>query len=243
MLWRRAGLTATAVFVCIGGARAATELVTNGNFELSTNGPGQPGYNTTATGWAISGYNFLFAAGTADTTGVIGQYGKLALWGPGNGSANGLPAASSSGGKFIAADGAFEQGPISQSITGLSVGRTYALTFDWAGAQQSGFTGATTEQWKVSLGGDTRYTPVVNNVSHGFTGWITQTFTFTATAATELLSFLAIGTPPGVPPFSLLDGVSMQAIPEPSSSLILAAGAVAMAGVRRLRSRSRRGTR
>jgi hypothetical protein len=72
---------------------------------------------------------------------------------------------------------------------------------------------------------------------------MTQTFTFTATAATELLSFLAIGTPNGVPPFSLLDGVSMTAIPEPSSSLILAAGCAAMAGVRRLRSRSRRDAR
>jgi hypothetical protein len=148
MFWGRASLAAAAVFVIIGGARAATELVTNGDFELSTNGPGQPGYNTTVTGWAITGYNFLFASGTADNLGSIGQYGKLALWGPGNGSDNGLPASSPSGGNFIGGDGAFDQGPISQSISGLTVGQTYALTFEWAGAQQTGFTGATTEQWR-----------------------------------------------------------------------------------------------
>nr|WP_294503616.1 DUF642 domain-containing protein [uncultured Rhodopila sp.] len=233
------------MLVTIGSARAQTNLVTNGDFELSTHGSGQIGYNTTVTGWATNGYNFLFASGTADHAGTTGQYGNLQLWGPGNGSANGLPASSPSGGNFIAADGAYDQGAITQSISGLTVGQTYALTFEWAGAQQSGFTGPTTEQWEVKLGGDTRYTPVLDDVSHGFTGWITQTFTFTATAATELLSFLAIGTPSGVPPFSLLDGVSLHAtaIPEPSSSLILAAGCAAMAGMRRLRSRSRRAAR
>jgi hypothetical protein len=75
----------------------ATNLVLNGSFENSTGG-GQLGYNTTATGWATSGYNFLFASGSADTTGEVGTYGALKLYGPGDGSANGLPASSPDGG-------------------------------------------------------------------------------------------------------------------------------------------------
>jgi len=44
------------------------------------------------------------------------------------------------------------------------------------------------------------------------------------TSATEVLSFLAIGTPGGVPPFSLLDGVSITEVPEPTSLALLGAG-------------------
>ena len=126
MLWGRAALAAAAVFVIAGGARAQTELVTNGNFELSTHGPGQAGYNTTVTDWATNGYNFLFASGTADAAGSPGQYGSLILWGPQSGSANGMPAASPAGGNFIGADGAFGQAPISQSISGLTVGEFHS---------------------------------------------------------------------------------------------------------------------
>jgi hypothetical protein len=53
-----------------------------------------------------------------------------------------------------------------------------------------------------------------------------QTFYFTADATSEVLSFLAIGTPisPSVPPFSLLDSVSMMAVPEPSTWAMMALG-------------------
>jgi hypothetical protein len=240
MVWLRATLAAIGTVGMIGAANAATELVTNGDFELTTNGSGQLGYNTQATGWAASGYNFLFAPGVADSTGTTGVDGNLKLWGPGDGSANGLTS-SPSGGNYIAADGAYEVGAITQSISGLTIGQSYTLTFEWAGAQQYNFTSPTTEQWEVSLGGETFTTPVADDVNHGFTGWMNQSFTYTATATTELLSFLAIGTPSGEPPFSLLDGVSLQATPVPEpSSLILIIGCAAMAGVRHLKSRQRR---
>src|ERR1700679_70029 len=64
-------------------------LVTNGGFESTTNGNGQLGYNTNAIGWTATGYTFIFAPGTADTTGAPGSIGTDYLWGPGNGSANG----------------------------------------------------------------------------------------------------------------------------------------------------------
>jgi hypothetical protein len=204
--------------------KSHADLIANGNFD-TTSGLGQVGYNTTVSGWTTSGYDnhgyaFLFGSGTADTTGVTGQYGNLQLWGPNSpgGFANGLPATSPAGGNFIGADGSSGYpSTISQTISGLSVGSKYAVSFYWAGAQQYNFTGITTEQWQVTLGSQVFSTAVVTNVSHGFTGWQQQTFVYTATSTSEVLSFLAIGTPDGVPPFSLLDGPSMVAVPEPTT--------------------------
>ena len=56
-------------------------------------------------------------------------------------------------------------------------------------------------------------------------------FTYTATAASEVLSFLATGTPSGVPPFALLDGVTLNSVPEPGSLALLGIGLIALAAV------------
>lgn len=202
--------------LCAASAQA-DNLVVNGDFEQSTNGAGQFDFNTQLTGWSSSGYNFLFASGTADTTGSNGSYGGLSMWGSNNGG-NDVLTDSPTGGNFIAADGAFQVAPITQTINGLNVGQQYDVSFYWAAAQQKNFDGATTEQWSVSLGNETHSTAVYNNPSHSFSGWMQQTFTFTATSGSEVLAFLATGTPNGTPPFSLLDGVTMAAaVPEPSS--------------------------
>ena len=221
----------------LGISAQASNLVVNGSFETSTSGPGQLGFNTDTLPWSTTGYNFLFASGTADTTGSNGQFGNLQLWGPNNGSANGLPASSPDGGNYVAADGAFQVGAISQTISGLIANNSYDVSFWWAGAQQSGFTGPTTEQWQVSLGGQTQSTVVLNNASHGFTGWQSQTFTYTATSSSELLSFLAVGTPTGVPPFVLLDGVTLNAssVPEPGTITLMLGGL--LGGIGALRSK------
>jgi hypothetical protein len=213
---------------------SATNLVLNGDFSQTSSGPGQ--FNTTTTtltNWSSSGYNFVFASGTADTTGSYtptnSQY--LKLWGPNDGSANGLPASSPYGGNFIGADGAYEVGAITQTISGLTSGDFYTVGFYWAGAQQSGFTGPNTEQWQVSLGSSTKSTVVLNNVSEGFTGWQYQTFTYQATSSSEVLSFLAVGTPSGQPPFSLLADVSLVQTPEPATVVFVAGGFAMLAGL------------
>ena len=225
MKFRKITLALAAVAAMSAMSAHAVNLVVNGGFEATTNGKGQLGFNTNATGWTnVSGYTFLFTPGTADTSGAPGQFGPLSLWGPGNGSANGL-ALSPTGGNFIASDGAFQTTPVKQTINGLVTGQKYDLGFDWGAAQQFGFTGATTEQWQVSLGNETHSTAVINNASHGFSGWKHQVFSFTATGASEVLSFLAVGTPNGVPPFALLDGVTLAAaVPEPSTWALMLGG-------------------
>jgi hypothetical protein len=244
-----AARAATVMVVLAGSAGAGTNLVTNGGFESTTNGPGQLGYNTNATDWTApaGGYTFLFASGGADTTGASGSYGGLTLWGPNDGSANGLPAASPDGGNFVALDGDFQDQPLQQTINGLVSGKTYEVSFYYAFSQQYGFTGATTQNLSVNLGGSysgdaftggtTLTTADYNLPSHGFSGWMQDNLKFTATGTSEVLSFLAYGSQP-VPPFALLDGVSMTAVPEPADWALLLLGVGAVGGVARLRRRA-----
>src|ERR1700679_4178446 len=178
----RLTLAATAIALAtfgLGAANAAN-LVTNGSF--STNGgSGQLGDNTSASGWSVTSgsYNFLYTSATAAQTGANGVDGNVALWGPNNGSANGF-GASPDGGAFVALDTDFGQGAISQTISGLTAGDKYTVTFDWGAAQQQGFTGSTTESLAVSLGSQTIDTSMVINPSKGFSGWYATSLTFTA---------------------------------------------------------------
>lgn len=226
---------ALAALTLASPAYAGTNLVINGNFESTTNGLGQLGHNTNVTGWTTDGYNFVMDA-AVNSTGVTGQYGNLTLWGPPLGSSNGFTA-SPLGGNFIGADGAYLVAPISQMINGLVAGKTYRVNFDWAGAQQYGYSGANSEQWEVKLGSQSQFTPVYTNASHGFSGWMSQSFTFDATSSSELLSFIAHGTPSGVPPFALLDGVSVTAAPEPKSWAMMVLGFGALGVMLRRRNR------
>ena len=198
-----------------------------------TNGKG-----VVLAGWTNSGYNFVYTPGNADKTNstqVLGQYGANYLWGPNDGSDNGFTDASPTGGNFLALDGASEVGGISTTITGMKVGGSYVLSFDYAGIQQHGYNGATTETVKVTIGSTTYAAePVLQNASHGFTGWNHETITFTATAASEALSFLAVGTPSGVPPFTLVSDISVP-VPEPAAWALMLIGIGAVGGLVRRR--------
>jgi hypothetical protein len=208
-----------------------TNLVTNGDFSNATVGQFQNGNSNApaqVAGWTSAGYNFVFAANGADNNNY------LELWSKNNGGVGTL-ANSPTGGNFIGADGAFSVGALSQTINGLVAGQQYTVSFDWAAGQQKGFDGTTTEQWAVDLGNKSltsssvttteQKTAVYTDASHSSSSWMHETMTFTATGASEVLSFLAIGTPDGKPPFSLLDGVSMvAAVPEPSEWAMLFAG-------------------
>jgi hypothetical protein len=207
---------------------AAQNLVTNGNFttpgvtqsfQFGTYGNYTP--PQALTGWtSAGGYNFVFLP-TSNV--AIGADGNLSLWSPATGSSNGFNNAGPTGGNFVGADGAYGQANISQTISGLKIGHTYAVSFAWAGAQQSGFTAVngTTENWQVTFGTQTQTTQTITVPNEGFSGWLNQTFDFVASATSQTLSFFATGTPTGVPPFALLASVSVIDAPEPGSLAIM----------------------
>ncbi len=197
-------------------------LIVNGTFTnyTSTSGTngGQIGYNVTVNSWSTTGYNFIFTNGNVGDVNVTGSDGSLSLYGPNNGHANGL-VAPPGGGNTVADDGAYEVQPLTQVVSGLTSGKTYAVSFEWAGAQQTSFTGGTTESWTVDLGSAAAQTTTVVSVPQaGFSGWMAQTFYFTADGASDTLSFLANGTPTGEPPFALLGDVSLTVVPEPKAA-------------------------
>ncbi|MGI4954800.1 MAG: PEP-CTERM sorting domain-containing protein [Janthinobacterium lividum] len=233
-------VTAAAIILSLAAApvSAAPNLIVNGDFETTTmTGSNQIGYATTTTtgsstttnpntitGWSNpgNGYNFLFFANTSTAN---GQYGAVSLYTAANGGTGGNANLNSpTGGNFIANDGGFQTGAITQTLNGLTVGTNYLLSFYWAAGQQTGYTGATTEAWNVSFGNSTQSTGTVTTPSQGFTPWRQATMLFGATATTQTLAFLATGTPNGQPPFALLDGVSLVAAPEPASWALVLVG-------------------
>ncbi len=214
---------------------AAANLVLNGDFE-QTSGALLSGSTAVSGGitptdlpnWTApaNSLDVLFTPGTADTSGAsAGSNGTVKLWGPGDGSNNGLTATSPTGGNFVAVDADSTYGrPLQQTIAGLQQGGVYQLTFYWAAGQETGNYGATTESWSVSLGAQTQSTGFISTPSQGFSPWRQATMLFEASSASALLSFMAVGTPAGVPPISLLDGVSLVNVPEPASWVGLALG-------------------
>ena len=233
----------------------AANLVMNGGFETtipanSTNFfLGYAGYPQLAN-WVYGSAPYPNAAvytyAGANGTGACRPGGCFPLYGPGNGFNNGF-VDSPDGGNFLASDGEAEySGTITQTISGLTAGHQYTLSFDWAGNQyldssSIGYTGPLTVDWQVSLGAQTFTTPVANYAGHGFTGWMTQTFTYTATSSSEVLTFLAQGTPNGLPPVALLDGVTLNATtPEPGTITLMATGLIGGVGaLRRYRLKKR----
>lgn len=213
---------------------SAAPVIVNGSF--SNVGTATTSFGITASnlpGWTTtSTYSFLVFPGQA-TTG----FPSLTLYS--------FPATSPDGGNFVLQDGNYGAGTLSQTLTGLTVGASYAVSFYQASGQQTGFTGATTEDWLVSLtpsGGGTgssQRSTVMNTPSQSSTPWTLQTLNFVATAASEVLGFMAEGTPNGAPPFVGLDGVSISgttvAVSEPGTVALLGLAGLALVAVRKQR--------
>ena len=222
----------SAALLLAAPARSATiDFVTNGSFEAtSLTDKGYFADQATAasnvTGWSIGYYKsltFLDFPGTADNA---NKY--LTVYGP-------FPTTSPVGGNFIEADGdpAYSSA-ISQTLNGLTPGQRYDVTFYQAAGQQAGFKGPTTERWQVSLGGSSQLSSLFSLPEGGVGSWQKQTLTFQATAVSQVLSFLAVGTPNGAPPISFLDGVSVTAtVPEPMTLSVLGAGLLGTFALRR----------
>lgn len=194
---------------------AATNLVTNGSFEVNSINLGEKDYFAgKVDGWSGgAALTFIDAPGTADD----GSY--LSVYGP-------FPATSPDGGFFVEADGDPNYSDaIYQTISGLTVGQTYVLDFYQAAGQQVGFTGPTTERWQVTFGNEVQLSDMYSLPEGGVGPWQSQRMTFTAQSASQVLSFLAVGTPNGAPPISFLDGVSLSAaVPEPATWAMMIIG-------------------
>jgi hypothetical protein len=80
----------------------------------------------------------------------------------------------------------------------------------------------------------TQSTPVDSLPSHGFSGWSLDTMKFVADATSETLSFTAQGNLP-VPPFALLDGVSVTGVPEPTAWAMMIVGVAGIGALARRR--------
>ena len=223
----------------ITASAASANSFQNGDFATNT-GNGQVSVTTTVAGWYIpaGGYSFLFANGTEDHgAGAVGQYGSLYLWTNNNGGNSAIGTPPSGAGQFIAIDGAFQQQPLNQDITGLHIGKTYTVGFDYGYSQQFAFDGDTIQRLDVSLGNSAvQSTPQLTNPNHNFTGWYHDSMSFVADSTSETLSFLAYGNLP-VPPFALVAGVTFtpDGVPEPSAWMMTILGVAALGAAARRR--------
>ena len=236
---------AAMVFVAfaLGQARAdQINLVTNGNFEQSSYsynnqfGTGFGGQGV--TGWTGgNGYELYFVGNTATVNSANSQYDSG--YNTGSEKFYTLPT-NPAGGNFVALDGDQTngiQGSISQTVSGLTIGNTYSLSFYWATGQLQSRSGATTNSIKVTFGNQTFTTPIISTPSQGSTPWLQQTVLFTATSTSQVLTFLSAGTPAGLPPMVALDGVSLVAAPEPASLAVMGSGLALLAYFQRRRQR------
>jgi len=210
-------LMAGAGFASASGAIAAP-ILTNGSFET----PGFGGSFTTLsggstfiTGWTVGG----------DTIDYIGNY-----WTASNGSAsldlNGL-----------------HPGSISQTISGLTVGASYKVSFDMAGNPDGG---PPIKSLEVDLDGIAQTLALFDTTGNNRAamGWAPVSFDFTATNTSELLAFVSTTTafsgndtyPQAFGP--ALDNVSLTPVPEPLTLSIFGAGCVGAAVLRRRRRNS-----
>ncbi len=179
------------------------------------------------TAWGIVGtYSFVMTSPTATVNAPIGGPFSMVAG-----------TVSPDGGNLFAATsqvGSSGRQQLSQTITGLTAGNEYTLSFYEGLGQRTGYSGATSGSWEVTFGSETYTSPTVNTPSGVFSGWTQRSTTFTASSASQLLMFVFNGSPSGRFPVGVLDGIWLgEPLPVPEidpasfgSALALVVGAL-----------------
>jgi hypothetical protein len=207
-------LVAAAIGAAALGAQASTNLVSNGSLDGTTGSyvyNGAPASVTTFYGAVPE------AAGTvADWTGsFVSITSTSGPWGNPSGLA-GFHAATF--GNYIA--GVQADGVLSQELT--LAGGTYQLT--WSDANRGA-----NQNYSVSFMGTTYDT----YHTYGGAGWGTESLTFSTLGGTGLLSFTGGTSFGSTDATSFIDNVSLSAVPEPASMLMMLVGVMSLVAWRR----------
>ncbi len=226
----RAAPTRLAALMATGllAVSANANIVLNGSFE-NTNVLTTSSFLGNVIDWSNSNIGEAIVFPSWYSSGII--------FPPNVGVAGPLPQFSPDGGNFVFSDGNFMNSAITQTLTGLTPGASYELSFYQALVQDVELfvtiPGPVTGFWQVSLGSNVLNSALMKGDGSTLTisPWAQQTMVFTAQNATEVLSFLSVGT--GDPPLVLLDGVDMRELPEPGTLGLLALSALAFGAVYR----------
>lgn len=226
-------IAALAAILSAGAVQAAPNLVNDGDFHLDANCCGP--YGTSDAFWNNVGYDGGTLHGVYNSTNDLFGYPLSNL-------------TNSPGGKFYYSDAQpnYNSTYIYQTISGLTAGQKYTLTFKDAFGNENGGPVGNTAGWEVNFGGAnpaggsfsfpsdgvTKTTALYTVDPHG-SGWFDEVMTFTATGATDDLAFKPLGS--GFPPFALLTDVSLSAVPEPAAWTMILLGVGGLGALARRR--------
>ncbi len=197
-----------------GGVMAQT--ITNGSFEdvsgltAVTEAYGIA-YNGVPNGWEFSGTNVQVLPYSFSSGSPTAAAGGLA--------------------HYVEAWGESDIGTLSQLVDGFNVGDSYRLTFDWGG--RTPFYSGEVYDFTVSIAG------ISKNYSGLSTqeGMYTDHIDFQATAQNETVAITWNATPSlpigGSQQIGLIDNFRLEAVPEPSSALLLGIASLGLVARRR----------
>ncbi len=141
--------------------------------------------------------------------------------------------AASDGSRPIDLDGSsfpHTNGGVAQGFA-TTPGTPYLVRFDLAGNTNNA---ATLKPMRVSAAGQSQdFTFDINGRSNADMGWLAQSWSFTAIAATTTLEFRSLTQAPQIGWGAALDKVSVSAVPEPGSWALMLAGMALLGGMSR----------
>lgn len=215
-------LTATAICLIVPLLAFADPIITNGSFE------------------AVALGSPFVSPNPADIPGWthLGSLGDGLLWAVGYHDTNGSVTTAGAGKQFVTLGGGFEApgtADWSTTITGLTSGHSYVLSFMTATELGTGFEPGGPQTMTVGFLAGSSTSPKSftspDSPAAYWRNWITQDYTFIATAASAVVDFSVNNQQ-----FDMgLDNVSVSAAttptPEPSSFLLFGSGLLGLAAV------------